>query len=225
MPDNHAGPQRRSIRWQGYDYASAGAYFVTLCTQGRQPFFGSVVDGEMRLNEAGEMVQETWLRLPDRFPMLDLDVWVLMPNHMHAIVLLHDPSPTTRRGELYVRPQEGIPEGDHKDRPYIASPPDAGHQEERPSPRGTLPGSLGRILQAFKSLATNVYIHGVDDHGWLPFDRRLWQRNYWDRVIRNERELWALQEYIQNNPAQWAQDRLNPLNPWRPAKAFLPSGR
>jgi REP element-mobilizing transposase RayT len=74
---------------------------------------------------------------------------------------------------------------------------------------GTLPGTIGRIIQAFKSITTNSYIHGVRELGWSPFAGRLWQRDYWEHIIRNDRELWAIQEYIVNNPAQWASDRDN----------------
>jgi len=70
----------------------------------------------------------------------------------------------------------------------------------------------------FKALTTRAYIRGVREEGWPAFEGRLWQRNYWERVVRNERELVAIQEYIANNPAQWTEDRLNPANPW-PAAA------
>lgn len=88
---------RRSIRLKGYDYAQAGAYFVTICTQNRDCLFGDIVDGEMVLNDAGRMAQREWEQLPNRFPLVDLDVYVVMPNHLHGIVIIVNPdgvSPT-----------------------------------------------------------------------------------------------------------------------------------
>ena len=92
-------------------------------------------------------------------------------------------------------------------------PSRGGNSARSPRPVPT----LGDIVGWFKTMTTNAYMRGVRDRGWPPFDRRLWQRNYWERVIRNDREMWAIQEYIENNPAQWEQDRLNPVNPWRPS--------
>jgi REP element-mobilizing transposase RayT len=80
--------RRRSLRLQGYDYAQAGAYFVTLCTQGRECLFGEIVDGEMRLNPAGEMVRRVWTEIPAHVPDVDIDAFVVMPNHIHGIIVL-----------------------------------------------------------------------------------------------------------------------------------------
>lgn len=196
-PDVH---HRRSIRLKGYDYAEAGAYFVTICVQGRECLFGRVVDGAMVLSDAGRVVDETLRRLPGRFPGMALDAFVVMPNHVHGIVLILDgrgeprvrPILEDRRGESCIRPND---QGDHKDRPY-----------------GTAQDSLGRIVQAFKSLATMEYTHGVNQSGWPPFPGRLWQRNYYERVIRNDDELHRARKYIAENPMKWAEDKENPVN-------------
>jgi hypothetical protein len=88
-PEKH---RRRSIRLKGYDYSQAGVYFVTICTQGRACLFGEVIDGEMRLNDAGRMVVAEWERLPVLFPNVVLDAFVVMPNHIHGIVILTNPT-------------------------------------------------------------------------------------------------------------------------------------
>ena len=79
-------------------------------------------------------------------------------------------------------------------------------------PRGTLPGTLGRVVQTFKSITTHEYVSGVKERGWPPFAGRLWQRNYWEHVIRGERALGAIRQYIVDNPARWALDAENPAN-------------
>jgi putative transposase len=84
-PDKH---HRRSIRLKSYDYSRAGAYFVTICTHGRECLFGEVMDGAMRLNDAGQSVQAEWVRLPERFQTIELDEFVIMPNHLHGIILV-----------------------------------------------------------------------------------------------------------------------------------------
>ncbi|GAB7026582.1 transposase [Geotalea toluenoxydans] len=200
-PDIH---HRHSIRLQKYDYAAVGAYSVTICTQGRECIFGDITNGEMHHNDAGRMVREWWLKLPDKFPGVMLDEYVIMPNHFHGIIVM------SGRGEPCVRPPLGValgfaepcvrPDpiaiekpGDHKDRPY-----------------GTRDNSLGRIVQAFKSLTTVEYTRGVQTFHWPSFPGRLWQRNFYERVIRDEAELAAIREYIQANPATWADDEERP---------------
>jgi len=219
--------RRRSIRLKNYDYSGKGAYFVTLCVQERICLYGEVVGGDMVLNPAGRKVAEIWRQLPARFPKVALDQYIVMPNHFHGIVVVHD-----CRGEPCVRPscgkrghcfqgskfshrdladikekndQKRIGEqmrkgdqnrkGDHKDRPY-----------------GTDENSLGRVIQAFKSLTTHAYIEGVNCQGWPPFPGRLWQRNYFERVLRGQAELDAARRYILENPSRWQSDRDNPVN-------------
>lgn len=218
-PDIH---HRRSIRLRTYDYASAGAYFVTICSQGREYFFGQIDDDSMALNDAGRMIETVWNELPERFPKIELDAFVVMPNHVHGLIFFHDrmdvgscnrPESDARRGESCIRPgfdvrhnQEAVDYnhkkgdqdsgdlhlGDHKDRPY-----------------GTLAGSLGRVLQTFKSITTHKYTIGVKQFGWPSFSGTLWQRNYYERIIRNEEELNKIREYIQYNPARWMDDEEN----------------
>lgn len=192
---------RRTIRLPGYDYSGAGGYFVTICVQGRECLFGSVHDGEMQLNEAGQMVKQVWNGLNSRFSTLALDTCVVMPNHLHGIILLTD-----CRAELHVRPDDDVRRGESCIRPEPAHKYQGDHQDR---PYGTTKDSLGRVIQGFKSLTTNAYIRGVSGNGWPPFPGRLWQRNYFEQIIRNEAELSAIREYIAANPANWAEDHEN----------------
>jgi hypothetical protein len=96
---------RRSIRLQGYDYSQAGAYFVTICAQNRECLFGDIADGEMRLNDAGQMVQTVWDEIPAHYPGIDIDAFVVMPNHIHGIIVIVRAAPCGR-------PEQGQPRGD-----------------------------------------------------------------------------------------------------------------
>lgn len=185
-PDIH---HRQSVRLKAHDYSQPGAYFVTVCTQNRECAFGKILNAEMILNDAGRMVQGVWDELPVRYPGVQIDSFVIMPNHIHGIILLT--GSTHRRGESRIRPNKG----DHKDRPY-----------------GTLPGTIGRVMQGFKSITTRKYIIGARDNGWPPFEKRLWQRNYYERVVRDDSEMHRVREYVTGNPARWLEDEENPVH-------------
>lgn len=194
---------RRSIRLKNFDYSQVGMYFLTICTQNSDCFFGNIVSREMRLNDAGMMVQSIWDELPSRFANLELDAFVVMPNHIHGIFAL---------GHAIGHPGDrmdhsaGHCTGESCIRPYNNSGGSGGSGSNRNS--GTLAGTVGRMVQAFKSITTHQYIYGVRQSGWAPFPGKLWQRNYWEHVIRNDSELNRIREYIQNNPAQWEYDKL-----------------
>ena len=176
--------RRRSLRLVEYDYAQSGAYFVTIVTQRRLSLFGSVVDGDMQLNEAGRMVGSVWCRLSERFPSITLDEFIVMPNHVHGL--------------LFVEARE-----DHVGAPLVdALPaPEGGGGIRRPS--------LGEIVGAYKSHSTVEYIRAVKDSGWRSFEGRLWQRNFYEHVVRDEQSLDQIREYIVGNPAMWESDREN----------------
>ena len=201
-PDIH---HRRSIRLRDYDYAHAGAYFVTICVQNHECLLGDIDNGVMTMNDAGRMVEMVWQGLPDRFPVVKLDTFVVMPNHVHGIIVL----PDHRRGESRIRPDgirpDGIrPYGIRSDfvHPQPETPPTSGDHKDRPY--GTTDESIGRIVQAFKSLTTHYYISGVKGSAWPPFFGKFWQRNYYDRIIRNESEFNCIREYIVNNSLKWS---------------------
>ena len=186
MPYDPNRHHRRSIRLKGYDYSQAGAYFITLCTQDRACLFGRVVNGEMRLNDAGRMVLAEWNRLPERFPQVVLDAFVVMPNHVHGILVITDPAPTA-----------GATVG-----ATVGATPTVGATT-------WVAPTVGNIIGAFKSRVTVEYIRGVKTSGWPPFRGRLWQRNYYEHIIRNERALNAIRRYILENPLRWHLDREN----------------
>lgn len=196
--------QRHSIRLSGYDYSLSGYYFVTFCVQHHQFLLGEIVGGVMVLNDAGRMVKNIWLELSGRFPYLKTDEFVVMPNHFHGILILDDQNNINNgRGESCIRPELSST-GDHGDRDKTGDHKDRSY--------GTLDGSVGRIIQAFKSLTTHTYINGVNNYNWPPFPGKLWQRNYYERIIRNDNELHNIRQYIHDNPMQWETDDENPAN-------------
>ncbi|MEW6262355.1 MAG: transposase [Thermodesulfobacteriota bacterium] len=167
---------RRSLRLGGYDYAQPGAYFVTVCTQDRHCLFGEIEDGEMRLNKVGQIVRDEWIQTGRLRPSVELDVFVVMPNHFHGILLLTvDGRGTARRA----------PTPEQFGKPVI--------------------GSLPTIIRSFKS-ATTKRINECRNTPGLS----VWQRNYYEHVIREEDSLNRIRQYIQDNPARWMYDRENP---------------
>jgi REP element-mobilizing transposase RayT len=210
VPYDPARHHRRSIRLAGFDYASPGWYFVTLCVHRRLPLFGEVESDTVRLTDAGRMVADWWHRLPTRFPAVRLDTFVVMPNHVHGIIGIVD-APAVHLTDA-VHPTGTV-------HPTVGADP----RVRPPSGRGTMPDQgahagapLPQIVQWWKTMTTNAYIHGVRDAGWVPFDGRLWQRNYWERVVRSERELDLARRYIADNPLRWHLDRMNPAGVHRP---------
>ena len=192
---------RRSIRLTGYDYSEEGAYFVTVCAQDRACLFGVASDdGEILLNQAGRMVDAQWLALGDRFAVVELDEFVVMPNHIHGIVCIHDaepPTPPRSVGAGLVPAQDG--DGGATTR---VAPTDGDGGGNGPT--------LGDIVGAFKSLTTVEYGRGVRRLGWPTFRGRLWQRNYFEHIIRNQESLERIRQYIYDNPKRWVLDRENP---------------
>ena len=188
-PERH---RRRSIRLKGYDYSQPGAYFITLCTQDRACLFGQVVDGEMRLNEAGRMIRAQWEGLSLRFPAIEWDVFVVMPNHVHGVIVI--------AGADNVR----------ADIVGAGLVPALIHGATMCGATTRVAPTVGDIVGAFKSMTTLIYTRGVKHSGWPSFRGQLWQRNYYEHIIRNDESLNRVREYIAKNPLQWELDRENP---------------
>ena len=155
----------------------------------------------MVLNAVGRMVESVWNELPGRFDRLALDGFVVMPNHLHAIIIFNDHSALTAAN--VGAPLVGALVANVMDTHTRAG--------TRPAPTGAIrKPTLGDIVGAFKSITTDHYIAGVEYNDWLPFVGKLWQRNYYEHVIRNDGSLERIRSYILANPACWAYDRENP---------------
>ncbi len=183
---------RRSIRLKEYDYSQAGAYFITICTQNRELLLNDIVT---RI-----MVQKWWDSLPARFPDVQTDIFIIMPNHIHGIISIalssgqtHGFAPT-KSGELIGSPLRKL--------------------------------TLGKIVQWFKTMTTNEYIKSVRTRSIKPFQEKLWQRNYYEHVIRNEHDLDSVRKYIVDNQFKWEEDEYNPMNLAQGAKGkVIASGK
>ncbi len=202
MPYDPARHHRRSIRLPAYDYAQPGAYFVTLCVQHRLCLFGEMEEDSVRLSEAGEMAEAWWHHLPSKFPDVHLNAFVVMPNHVHGIIGIVNRAP--EQGDAVVTPAVGAD-------PRVRPSPDPGACLAAIPDQGAHTGApLPQVIQWWKTMTTNAYIRGVRAQGWRPFDRRLWQRNYWERIVRTPRELELTRRYIAGNPLRWHLDRMHP---------------
>jgi putative transposase len=158
---------RQSIRLKNYDYSKPGAYFITICIHGRMNLLGDIVDKIIYLNPAGEMIKDHWQSLPERYPFVELDTFVVMPNHVHGIILFDNNNNLIK---------------------------------------------LGDVIGSFKSITTNAYISGIKNNDWTPFWKKLWQRNYYEHIIRNYEDMDHIRKYIIYNPLNWKYDRENPLS-------------
>ncbi len=181
-PDIH---HRQSIRLKGYDYSQEGAYFITICIKTREYIFGKIISNKMQLNDAGRMIDVQWNALPNQFSHLKLDEYVIMPNHVHGIIIVGDQN---NIGSTPTRADTR--QGRHKTYPYNTKT------------------NLGAIVGTFKSITTRKYIKGINESDWPTFEKRLWQKNYYENIIRDEKSLGIIREYIINNPSEWETDEL-----------------
>lgn len=170
--------RRRSVRLKGWDYASRGAYFVTVCAHGRECAFGEVRSGRVALNEAGRVVESAWNDLPRHYPRAGLDAFVVMPNHVHGILV--------------------IGKGSYVGADFKSAPTDMKPMRRHP---------LSEIVRAFKAFSTRR-INLLRQTPGHP----LWQRNYYEHIIRGEDELNPAREYVLHNPLEWAEDENHPQN-------------
>ena len=185
---------RQSIRLKSYDYSGNGAYFVTICVQDKQELFGKIDDGVMHLNRYGEIAQQVWLSLPTRFAGTDLDYFVIMPNHIHGIIVR-----TEEIGNIYNKND-------------VKAQQDAFAMKSTLQIYATAPQrwqKLGEMIRTFKA-ATSRLIHkeGCEEFAW--------QRNYYESIVRNDEQLNSIRTYIASNPQTWHKDTLNPISPsWK----------
>ena len=202
---------RRSIRLKGYDYSQAGLYFVTICCQNRAYLFGEIIDGKMALNDAGKMIEKIWYEISNDFINIHLHEYITMPNHIHGIIEISIQNAgiieiPVRADSISALLSEQIIDKIHdKNRAEMDSRKRA-EMDSAPAP--TKPG-LSRIIQSFKRYTTIEYIKMVKQNILPVFDKRIWQRNYWEHIIRNGNEFNRISEYIRNNPIMWSMDKLN----------------
>lgn len=173
-PDIH---YRRSIRIKEYDYSQEGAYYFTICCHQKRCLLGEIINGIMQLNIVGKTVAAVWHNLPHHFPFIELDAFVIMPNHIHGIIVITEQLNNIVNNQL-LKPQTSLP-------------------------NGTKAGSLGAILQNFKSVSTRQVNRLTRNSGTI------WQRNYYEQIIRDEQAYNNIRRYIIENPLTWEDDEEN----------------
>ena len=189
MPYDPNPYHRRSIRLKGYDYSLSGAYFVTICVHYGQCLLGEIVDDEIHPSSFGQIAADCWNDLPNHYRHMSLDAFIVMPNHVHGIVVLTDtPGGPITHPDQY---NEAIP---------IEGGMDGAHASKRPP--------LSEIIRAFKTFSAKQ-INLQQKRTGTSF----WQRNYYEHIIRNERSYFAIRDYIVNNPVNWNKDQLHPHAP------------
>jgi len=191
MPYNPSLHNRHSIRLQGYDYSQSGAYFITICTDKKKNYFGEIVNGDVKLNLEGQYAFHQWKMIPQRFGNVEVDEFIIMPNHIHGIIVIR-----SGRGE-------GSDNKDLSGKQRLLSDPSPLQAHEKIQLNGTVPGSIGAIVQNFKSNISRK-INALPKMQGVT----IWQKNFYDHIIRDEEDYARIVEYIRNNPRDWEQDEL-----------------
>ena len=184
MQDHH----RKSIRIKEYDYSQSGAYFVTIVTYQRDSLFGKIENELMMLNAFGTIAAECWCAIPGHFPNVDLGAYVIMPNHVHGVIVIRDEESASDAVDEMGRGAAVLC-------PY----------DDNPHKINIKPGSLGAIVRSYKSAVSyqiNKERNATD----------IWQRNYYEHIIRNDKDLQRITDYIETNPLRWNDDDENPVN-------------
>ncbi len=234
-PSDHILPQRRSVRLQGFDYRARGAYFITICSHNRALMFSD--------HRVQSIIQAVWDEIPAHFGQVQLDEFVIMPNHVHGVLWIDRGGSGSPSGEAVPSPLhleqagagqqdarqwgvERLGAGQHGAKRVTAQRLGAGQQSAQRLGEGQLPGtqcpdgvmrkravsaagpasgSVGAIVGSFKSVSARQ----INELRGTP-GGAVWQRNYYEHVIRDEERLSLIRRYIQENPAWWADDRYNP---------------
>ena len=195
---------RHSIRLKNFDYSSEWLYFITISAHNKLCLFWEILDWNFKIFDSWKMIKNEWLNLEQKYENIKLHNFVVMPNHFHWII-------------------EIIGKNDNCDicrgRPCVC-PNNTNNLKrennlERVNTRFTPTGwqfnynkkSISAIIQRFKSITTNEYIKNVRNNNWIAFNKILWQRNYYEHIIRNEESYNKIVEYIENNPKKWDEDK------------------
>lgn len=190
--------ERKLTRLKGYDYSQAGAYFLTVCAQDRNCLFGKIKNGQMWLNDVGRMIDIWWRKIFDRYVNVSVDEYVIMPNHIHGIINIVGAIPCNRPVDN-IKNKTAINDG-------------KGENMVSPLRISNTHVGLGQYVSWFKRMSTTEYIQHAKNDNWPRFDKRIWQRNYYEHIIRNDAELNRVRQYIIENPLKWDMDYENPDN-------------
>ena len=189
--------ERKHIRLKDWDYSSEGIYFITICCRDRQSFFGKIKDNEMILSEIGSIASQYWLEIPDHFPHIKLDEFVVMPNHIHGILILDYSLAGTRHGVSLQSPSHDIVGSCHG----MSLPSKRESNQNINQFSKPVRNSVSIIINQFKSSVTRW----CNKNGFNHFQ---WQSRFYDQILHNENSIDNIREYIRTNPYYWTEDEL-----------------
>jgi len=209
-----------SIRLKNYDYSQQGPYFITICAQYMKYLFGEVNKEKMILNDAGLMLVKWYLEMENKFLNIRCGEYVVMPNHFHCIItIIGQQNKSIENTDAHDRNRvisTETPDAHDRNRIITNVNPDAhvgAPLRGRPTPEKRVDTygpnnkkyntTIPQMVGWFKTMTTNEYIRGVKKYNWSRYDRKLWQKNYWDHIIRSENDLIRIRQYIKNNPVKW----------------------
>ena len=193
-PEKH---HRKSIRLQGFDYSMPGAYFITICVKNRECLFGKINNGKMKLNKYGKITQQCWLDIPNHFPHAKLDEFIVMPNHIHGIIILdnivvvgaNNYSPLQQQTHQNLSPTQTHQNFLSANQPMHNNLNQCGTSK-----------TIGSIVRGFKIGVTKWFRQNTEIY-------TVWQRNYYEHIIRHDDELNRIRKYIIENPMNWEMDQ------------------
>ena len=189
MKYNSEVHHRSSIRLKGYDYSRIGGYFVTICTLQKEHLFGKIINGQMICSTIGEIPKKYWLEIPEHFRNVKSDEFCVMPNHIHGILFITDNMNVGTDYNLSLQKPKQLHQS---------------HQPKQNKFQNVIPESLSYIIATYKAAVTRN-----SNKINKPF---AWQSRFYDHIIRSERELECIREYIVYNPLKWEFDRENQLS-------------
>ena len=182
-----------SARLKHWDYANTGMYFVTICTDDKIRNFGKIIDENVMLNKLGKFVKHCWEDIPTHFPFVELDEYIIMPNHIHGIIGIEKPDDVMKNNNVETLFRK------NRDFKHATSNVETQNLASLPNKFGPQSKNLSSIVRGFK-IGVTKYANEND----IPFK---WQSRFYDRVIRDENELYNMQRYIIENPLKWKLDK------------------
>lgn len=177
-----------SIRAQWWDYGSNAAYFITICTKNQEHYFGKIVDGEQFLSPLGEMAEVCWYEIPNHFPFVELGAFVVMPDHIHGIIIIDKPISETQN---LASPEQ---------KPKITNEDNNQHINQTKNKFGPQSRNLASIVRGYKV--------GVTKQSKIHCPEFKWQALYHDRIIRSETDYHFITNYIETNPKNWGKKKI-----------------
>lgn len=177
--------RRQTHRLKGFDYSKNGYYYITICTKNREYYFGEIIGDTMRHSLIGKIVQEYWVNIPKHYPFVILDKFIIMPNHIHGIIVINNKD-NMALCNIATHNCASLPVDRHYNKFGVQS------------------NNLSAIIRGYKSTVKRYANQNKIEFNWQP--------RFYDKIIRNENELFRIREYIKNNPTNWQDDRNNLKN-------------